>query len=163
MWRAQKRLIRKDTNAGKGWRQKEKKVAEVRWLDSITNSVDMNLGELQEMMRDRKAWHASGYGVAKNWTQLNDWTITMWNLPGPGIEPMSLALAARFLATGPPGKFWWIFFLLRALKILCDRKICYLKFIEEKSVHVFLKFSTSVWKWWFFFKIFIFGVTLHLY
>ena len=44
----------------------------MRWLGSITDSVDMNLGKLQEMMRDRKAWHAAVYGVAKNWTQLND-------------------------------------------------------------------------------------------
>ena len=47
-------------------------MVEVRWLGSITDSVDMNLGKLQEMMRDRKAWHAAVYGVAKNWTQLND-------------------------------------------------------------------------------------------
>ena len=47
-------------------------MVEVRWLGSITDSVDMNLGKLQEMMRDRKAWRAAVYGVAKNWTQLND-------------------------------------------------------------------------------------------
>ena len=38
----------------------------IRWLDGITNSIDMNLGELQEMVRDREAWHAAVHGVTKN-------------------------------------------------------------------------------------------------
>ena len=42
----------------------------MRWLDSITNAMNMNLGKLQKMVRDREAWRAAVHGVAKNWTQL---------------------------------------------------------------------------------------------
>ena len=44
----------------------------MRWLDSITDLMDVSLGELQELVRDRKAWRAAIHGVAKNWTRLSD-------------------------------------------------------------------------------------------
>ena len=109
----------------------------MRWLDGITDAMNMNLGKLQEMVRGRKAWHAAVHGVAKSQTGLGNWTTTTtrshWpfgTLKNPYVLPKSAPIPERDIN----------------LMVLIDASVCLLLILTTQDFLFFLK-KLFVYSW----------------
>ena len=99
MWRTDS--LEKTLMLGKIEGRRRRGRQRMRWLDRITDSMNMNFSNLQELVKDREAWHAAVHGMAKSRTRLSDWT-EWWATPSYLWAPL-LILDVHIYSNGFPG------------------------------------------------------------
>ena len=103
MWRVV--LLEKTVMLGGIWGRRKRGRQRMRWLDGITDSMEVNLSELQELVMDREAWSAAIHGVAKSQTRLSNWTELTYSIYSPILLDKEIMLSCDYILVCPP--FIW--------------------------------------------------------
>ena len=96
MWRVDS--LEKTLMLGGIWDRRRRGRQRMKWLDGITDSMDMSLSKLRELVMDKEAWRTAIHGVAKGWTRLSDWTELNWRAGPPEV----IGVLPPFRATPNP-------------------------------------------------------------